>query len=491
MKEFDELRTVLGSSLLQECEVASGHRFFQVFSERLPAAVEFLAGSGKWSFLFCFSSLRRPPFRLMYGFSSGGRTAVLECSAGEGNAAFPSIAHLISTAYLFEAEIKSISGLAFSGLEESSSGEAPEGRVDTGDCVLSPGDILPLMLEPAGFKVILEDERVRKVRWDGFFIRRRIETLGEEVLDFRALPLAAERICALSGFSHSTAFCRAVEAAIGLEVPPRARAIRYVLLRLARIGSHLLWLGLAGRVAGFETFYMQIMRLREPLMWLAESLCGNRMNFGLNLVGGLRNDIRPEGLSELVITLEELEHDLARFIRAFMKDSSFLRKFENLGILSQEKAVRVGASGAVARASGVAVFSPEETYFQHGDQAVSLSGTECSGDALARLRVRLEEIQESIDSIRSVVGSIPEGPVFDEAAGIIPGREGLGIAEGPEGEVVHFVHTGDGKLPSAWRVRSPEIMNLQAGAETLGGTTKEDLPAALWSFNPCFSCIER
>ena len=466
MQHLDELKNILGSALLDEREAAFGQHYFQVFSEKLPDAVEKVSLSGKWRFLFCTAVRKKDSLRLLYVFSAESVVVVLECSLEGGCASFPSITPIIPSASLFEEEIAATLGLSFSG----HLGLSPKAAVEVGEeIVLSPQAILPSLVEPAGFSVVLENERVRLFRWEGFFIRRGIERLGEEVLNYGALPFVAERICALSGFSHSTAFCRAVEATIGLEAPPRARAIRTILLELERIKSHLLWLGLAGRVAGFETFFMQAFRIREPLMWLGESLCGNRMNCGLNRVGGLGNDIRPEGLSELCITLEELEHDLERFIRAFSGDSLFRKKFENCGTLSREDALRLGTVGAVARASGM----------------------EFSGDTLARFFVRLAEISESVGLIRSVLSAMPEGPIFLEAGAIPPGREGFGLAEGPEGEVIHYVRTGEEDRPACWRVRSPEIMNLQAAAVALPGTSREDLPTALWSFNPCFSCLER
>lgn len=468
MQILYELKNILGSALLDEREAALGQHYFQVFSEKLPDAVEKVSGSGKWRFLFLTAVRKKDSLRLLYGFSAESVVVVLECSLEGGCASFPSITPIIPSASLFEKEIAATLGLFFSG-HLGLSPEAAGGGPPAGETVLSPQAILPSLVEPAGFSVVLTNERVRHFRWEGFFIRRGIERLGEEVLDYGALPFAAERICALSGFSHSTAFCRAVEAAIALEAPPRARAIRTILLELERIKSHLLWLGLAGRIAGFETFFMQAFRMREPLMWLSESLCGNRMNCGLNRVGGLGSDIRPEGLSELCITLEELEHDLERFTRAFSGDLLFRKKFENCGTLSSEDALRLGAVGAVARASGM----------------------EFAGDAPARFFVRLAEISESIGLIRSVLTAMPEGPIFSPAGVILPGREGFGLAEGPEGEIIHYVRTGEENRPDCWRVRSPEIMNLQAAAAALPGTSREDLPTALWSFNPCFSCLER
>ncbi len=83
----------------------------------------------------------------------------------------------------------------------------------------------------------------------------------------------------------------AVEQAAGIEIPPRAKYIRSIMLELERVHSHLLWLGLAAHIVGFDTVLMQSWRIREPVMWLAEAITGNRKTYGMNLVGGVRRDI--------------------------------------------------------------------------------------------------------------------------------------------------------------------------------------------------------
>ena len=58
-----------------------------------------------------------------------------------------------------------------------------------------------------------------------------------------------ERVCGICSHTHSTCFIQAVEEIAGVEVPPRALAIRTIFAELERIHSHLLWLGVAGVLA--------------------------------------------------------------------------------------------------------------------------------------------------------------------------------------------------------------------------------------------------
>ncbi|MBM3496277.1 MAG: Fe-S-binding domain-containing protein, partial [Armatimonadetes bacterium] len=167
--------------------------------------------------------------------------------------------------------------------------DPPEG------CTVVPfGPFHPTLDEPAHFRLYIEGEVVRGCEYRGFMAHRGIEKLAESVLGYNDIPFMAERICGICGCVHSVAYCQSVENAIGLQAPARAEYIRTVMLEIERLHSHLLWVGLACHIVGFDTLFMQSFRIREPIMWIAERICGNRKTYGLCLVGGVRYDITPE-----------------------------------------------------------------------------------------------------------------------------------------------------------------------------------------------------
>ena len=96
---------------------------------------------------------------------------------------------------------------------------------------------------------------------------------------------------------------QAVEEIAGLELPPRAKYIRTVIAELERVHSHLLWLGVAGHEIGFDTLLMYTWRDRELVMILLAKLTGNRVNYGMNTVGGVRRDISPDMYPEIMKTV--------------------------------------------------------------------------------------------------------------------------------------------------------------------------------------------
>ena len=175
--------------------------------------------------------------------------------------------------------------------------EPPVRKAPENTTVVTVGPFFPTLEELACYRLFVEGERIIDSDYRGFYSHRGIEKLADTVLDYNQVPFLAERICGICGFVHSCCYCQAVEAAAEIVIPDRARYIRTVMLELERIHSHLLWLGLAGHIIGFDTVLMQSWRIREPVMWLAEAITGNRKTYGMNLVGGVRRDISPE-LSE-------------------------------------------------------------------------------------------------------------------------------------------------------------------------------------------------
>ena len=184
--------------------------------------------------------------------------------------------------------------------------EPPEG------CTVVPfGPFHPTLDEPAHFRLYVDGEVVRGCEYRGFMVHRGIEKLAESVLTYNDIPMMAERICGICGCVHNVAYAQAVESAAALRPPPRAEYIRTIMLEIERLHSHLLWVGLACHIVGFDTLFMQSFRIREPIMWIAEKISGNRKTYALCLIGGVRWDITPELKAELRAVLDKLESRVA------------------------------------------------------------------------------------------------------------------------------------------------------------------------------------
>ncbi|MBP1760957.1 MAG: hydrogenase-4 subunit [Firmicutes bacterium] len=357
--------------------------------------------------------------------------------------------------------------------------------------VVSVGPFFPTLEEPAYFRLFVEGEKVVGCDYRGFFSHRGIEKLADKVLDYNQVPFMAERICGICGFVHSCSYCQAVEMAAEIEVPARARYIRTIMLELERIHSHLLWIGLAGHIIGFDTVLMQSWRVREPVMWLCEQITGNRKTYGMNLVGGVRRDI-PEDLHPKILeTLDKIESESRTIIDAIIKDKPLLMRLQGVGTLSREDGRKLCVVGPTARASGletdIRVKYPYAAYGELDMKAAFQTG----GDVLARTLVRAEELFTAIDLVRQALQKMPEGPIMAEFSDIPPYREGISLIEAPRGESLHYVLTGPDNRPYRWSVRAPTYAQLQAIPDMLSRSTVADFPLIVASIDPCFSCTER
>jgi Ni,Fe-hydrogenase III large subunit/Ni,Fe-hydrogenase III component G len=365
--------------------------------------------------------------------------------------------------------------------------DPPEG------CTVVPlGPFHPALDEPAHFRLFVEGERVRGCEYRGFMVHRGIEKLAESVLGYDDIPTLAERICGICGCVHSVAYAQAVESAAALRIPPRAEYVRTVLLELERLHSHLLWMGLACHLIGFDTLFMQSFRIREPVMWMAERITGNRKTYGLCLVGGVRWDVTPEARAELRPMLTKLEAEWRRLVDAVSDDRNLMARTVGVGVTSPELVRRMGLVGPVARAAGVDIDCRRDHPYAAYDRVEFQVITAREGDVWARVRVRLLEGLESIGIIRQCLEKMEPGPLRLDLQETLPaGRIGVSSIEAPRGESHHFVVTGDDNRPRRWRVRAPTYQNLQGIPAMIEGQRLADMPIALGSIDPCFSCTDR
>ncbi len=380
--------------------------------------------------------------------------------------------------------------------------QVPEGFDDTREftfddppegCTVVPfGPFHPTLDEPAHFRLYIEGERVRGCEYRGFMAHRGIEKLAESVMSYNDIPVMAERICGICGCVHSVAYVQSVEDAAGIRPPERAQYIRTMLLELERLHSHLLWVGLACHIVGFDTLFMQSFRIREPVMWIAEKITGNRKTYGLCVVGGVRRDITPELADELRQILEKLETEWSRVKDAVLKDRNIRKRTEAVGVADKALVKQAGLVGPVARAAGAELDCRRDHPYAAYDRVDFNVITAQGADVWSRIEVRVKEVFESINIIRQCLNKMEHGPITLEFKDELPpGRIGLSSVEAPRGESHHFVITGENNRPRRWRVRAPTYQNLQGVPAMIKDQQLADMTISLGSIDPCFSCTDR
>jgi Ni,Fe-hydrogenase III large subunit/Ni,Fe-hydrogenase III component G len=360
-------------------------------------------------------------------------------------------------------------------------------------CTVVPfGPFHPTLDEPAHFRLYVEGEMVRGCEYRGFMVHRGIEKLAETVLSYNDVPMMAERICGICGCVHSVAYVQAVENAAAIKAPPRAEYIRSIMLEIERLHSHLLWVGLACHLVGFDTLFMQSWRIREPIMWMAEKITGNRKTYGLCLVGGVRWDITLELRTELRHLLDKLESEWQPVVAAVVKDKNIQKRTSDVGVADKDFCKDMGLVGPVARAAGVDIDCRRDHPYAAYDRVEFDVITHDTSDVWGRVVVRAKEVFESIRIIRQCLDKMEPGPLMLDITEELPvGRLGLSSVEAPRGESHHFAITGENNKPRRWRVRAPTYQNLQGVPGMIKDQMIADMTISLGSIDPCFSCTDR
>ncbi len=357
------------------------------------------------------------------------------------------------------------------------------------------GPFFPVLEEPVFLKVFADGEEVVGLDYRGFFSHRGIEKLGDSKLTYNEMPFVAERICGICGFVHSTAYVQALENAVGVEAPLRARYIRSIVLELERIHSHLLWLGIAGPHP----------RLRHRAdADLADARAGDvadgedhrqpqvvRDEPGRAACGGTS---RRRSTPEIVRVLERDREGVAEGGRGRARGHAAADAPVEGRRPQHARRARAGlgrADRARLEPRRSTCASTIRTRPTTGSRSAASGRSSC--DAAGRTLVRLEETLESIRQVKQLLAEMPDGPIHARRSTrrCRRGARGSPPSRRRRGEVIHYVMTGEDARPYRWRVRAPTYANLQALAASLQGMSIADVPITLGSMDPCFSCTER
>ena len=348
----------------------------------------------------------------------------------------------------------------------------------------------PALHEPALFDLTLEGERILEMQLKLGYNHRGIEKACEERSYIQDIYLI-ERICGICSHSHSTAFCMATEEVAGLQVPPRGQYIRTLVAELERIHSHLLWLGVAGHETGFITLLMYTWRDREVVMDLLAMLTGNRVNYGVNTIGGVRRDFTAEQLQQILKAMDALEERTKYYIEVAASEPTLAKRLVNVGYLSPGDAMKFNAMGPTGRASSVdRDVRRDDPYLAYGDVQFKVV-TDTHNDVFGRTLVRVGELMESYSIVRQLIAKMPDGPVKVKAPRKIPAGEGVARYEAPRGEDIHYVKGNGTDKPERVKVRAPTMGNLAAVGKMLENNNLADVPVVIAAIDPCFSCTDR
>jgi len=342
--------------------------------------------------------------------------------------------------------------------------------------------------------ILVEGERVKKAFLDLGYIHKGIEKIMENRTWLQGITYT-DRMCYVASLSNNECYCGGVEKILGLEVPQRAQYIRVILEELSRIQSHLIGTGefltlVAG--VGYAPWQYMIMD-REKIISLIESVTGARLTHTFVRFGGVRNDL-PEGFAlQCKKVLPYMKSRTEEFIELFAQDPIYSARMENIGSITPDTAKRMGCSGRVLRAAGVAYDMRKEDPILVYPELDFKVVTGTRGDSADRIDVTLREILESIHIIEQCLDRIPSGPIKTEAKipKKVPAGEAYYRVEDPRGEMGMYVISDGGDKPYRVKVRGPFYATFQTLTPLLEGVYIADAVAIAGSMDGCPSEADR
>jgi len=344
------------------------------------------------------------------------------------------------------------------------------------------------IIEPGHFRFSVVGEEIVLLEPKLGYKHKGIEKLFE-VLPLEKKLLLSERVSGDTSFSHSLAFCQAVENLAEIKVSEKVKYLRVIYSELERLANHFNDIGFILSDAGFSFGGSNGMRLKEKIMQWNEKLTGSRFLRGVNVFGGINKDISLEIRQELAKDLKEIRHDFQEVIEISEESSSVLNRLQGTGILNYQAAVDHGVLGVVGRAVGIEHDARSDYLYAAYSRLDFKMASEKEGDVNARLKIRIKEAYSSIDLIEQSLKDIPsEGELKSDKEILLKKNSwAIGITEGWRGEVVYFVATDEDGNISRVDVRDASFLNWTVLSYAVQGNIIPDFPLINKSFNLSYS----
>jgi NADH-quinone oxidoreductase subunit D len=359
----------------------------------------------------------------------------------------------------------------------------------TQDMVLNIGPQHPATHGVLRLRLTLDGERIVECEPVIGYMHRGVEKLFE-VRDYRQIVVLANRHDWLSAFANELGVVLAVERMLGMEVPRRAVWLRTLLAELNRVLNHLMFMGSYPIELGAITPMFYAFRERETIQQVMEELSGGRMHYMFNRVGGLKEDMPAGWLDRCAAAVRAVRGRLPQIEDLIFGNEIFQARTRGIGVLSPELIDAYGASGPIARASGVDFdLRRDEPYLAYGEllaDGVLRVATRRDGDCYARFGLLLDQVAVSLDLADACIErlrSLDRGPINVRLPKILKAPEGATYAwtENPLGINGYYLVSRGEKTPWRMKLRSASFNNIAVLPEVLTGCVVADMVSILGS----------
>lgn len=342
------------------------------------------------------------------------------------------------------------------------------------------------VIEPGHFRFSVVGEKVLRLEERLGYVHKGIEKRFESLPLLEGQRLAA-RVSGDSAVAFSWAYCMALEGIAGITPPPRALALRALMLERERIANHLGDLGALGNDAGFAFGLSQFMRLKEDLLRANAGAFGARYLNDAVVPGGVAHDLAEEARRRLLQQIPALKEEVGTLREIYDNHAGMQDRFMGCGVVTPLVAARLGLFGLAGRASGqswdLRCSHPHAPY----DRLEVRMATQLAGDVAARVEVRFDELLESLRLCRVLLEDLPAGDIRTAVPEVPGGRSGLGWVEGWRGPVLVALEAGpDGSIRRC-HPHDPSWQNWPLLEIAVIGNIVPDFPLINKSFNLSYS----
>lgn len=325
------------------------------------------------------------------------------------------------------------------------------------------------------------------------YLHRGVEKISENRTYEQVLPLT-DRLDYVNAMGNNLAYVMAVEHAAGIEVPPRAQAIRVIMAELNRIASHLISYGTQGLEVGSHTVFLYCFREREHILDLFEKASGGRLTYSYFRFGGVSRDLPGGWVDEARAFIRDFYEKLREYEVLLLENPIYKTRARGIGRLDRDTAINYGASGPVLRSTGfdwdLRRVSPYLIYSELDFEVP----TTTDGDVWDRAYIRFEEMRQSARIVEQVLDNLPGGPVLEREARYIvieKGKRSYFAVESPKGELGFYIVSDGTEKPYRLKIRSPAFVNLSLVRKLVQGEKLADVPLILGSLDPVFGEVDR
>jgi len=342
------------------------------------------------------------------------------------------------------------------------------------------------IIEPGHFRFTANGEHVVRLEQRLGYVHKGIEQLMQGATLDQAARLAA-RTSGDSTVAYSFAFAQAAEAALQVQVPPRAVYLRALMAELERLANHFGDIGAICNDASFTLMHAQCGILRERTLRTAEACFGHRLMMDAIVPGGVARDIAADGGSQVQDLLAEIRRVFPRLIELYDNTASLQDRTVTTGIVRPEFARQFGAGGYVGRAAGRAFDARRSlSYEPYGDLAFEVPVLD-AGDVNARVWIRIREVEQSLSLIDQILSRLPNGKTQSPIKSKGNICEGLGLVEAFRGDVLIWLRLDGEACVERCHLRDASWFQWPLLETAVEGNIVADFPLCNKSFNCSYS----